>query len=146
MLPTSVQPQCQLPSEDWGWVYTSTNNVALQLHLGFYLSPLHSYWNRNFFLWNTDQNNVNFSESLFWSCPLGKKTKQAEVKPNWTKDVHLGKSLVGAKKSDCSYGMLCVHMLPRKRQISSILRIFHFWGKLDSKQVPFPCRCILKMG
>lgn len=122
------QPQRQLPSGDWGWVCTSTNNVALQLHLAFYLSPLHSF----------GKETLQFLKKFCFGAFLwGKKPKQAKIKPNRTKDVQLGKSLVGARKSDCSYGVLCVHRLPKKRQLSSVFRIFHFWGKLDSKQVPF---------
>lgn len=108
--------------------------------LGFHLSPLHSYGNRNLFLWNTDRNNANcFGVFLWW-----KKPKQAKVKPN--QRCSAGKTSGNARKSDCSYRVLCVLRLPRQRQLSSICRIFQFWGKLDFKQVPISCRCILKIG
>lgn len=81
---------------------------------------------------------------LGFSSGKKNKTSQGKTKPN--QRCSAGKTSGNARKSDCSYRVLCVPRLPRQRQLSSICRIFQFWRKLDFKQVPFSCRCILKIG
>ena len=87
-LPAPVQPQYQLPYGDSGWVYTSTNNVALQLTLKSWFLPvsLTLPWKEKLFLVKYCQNQYKFCKKfLFWSYPLGKKqskTKTPKPKPN----------------------------------------------------------------